>query len=393
MAGKSIKSDNRGSSLFGFNVSGKTREYHTFESASRALPPGIEATGGLTTSITDGSKNYKVHTFLATGVFEVTSTGPLSSEIEYLVVAGGGSGGQNLAGGGGAGGLRTNLSGHPLAADPYTVGIGTYQVTVGAGGASVSTNNAKGNPGNDSEFYPPAASYPNAAFIRAVKGGGGSGGPGGATHVSNAAGGSGGGAPGYGYPPGVGGSGNPADPNHPKIQGYPGGSNVGNPTSGGWGNNYIGGGGGGAAGAGVRGDAPNEGGDDPLTGNGGAGVQVNIDGNNYYYAGGGGAAAYTATTQNGSRDAGDGGIGGGGGGQSNFVPDGSGGQSHPTKGIGGGSARNSGGDGSPSPTSGSGTGGNGGENTGGGGGGCGHNVGPSSGAGGKGIVIIRYQVP
>ena len=36
---------------------------------------------------------------------------------------------------------------------------------------------------------------------------------------------------------------------------------------------------------------------------------------------------------------------------------------------------------------------NGGENTGGGGGGCGHNNGPVSGAGGKGIVIIRYQIP
>ena len=380
MAGKSSQSDNRGSSLFSSNVSGKEREYHTYESAKTVLPVGIEATGGLTTSITDGGKNYKVHTFLATGVFDVTSIGALSSEIEYLVVAGGASGGQNLSGGGGAGGLRTNLSGHPLAADPYTVGIGTYQVTIGAGGASVSSAGAKGNPGNDSEFYPPAASYPNAAFIRAVKGGGGAGGPGGATHVQP--GGSGGGAPGYAYAPGLGGDGNVADPNHPKIQGYPGGNNVGNPTTAGYGLNYIGGGGGGAGGAGIRGDAPNEGGDGALTGNGGAGVQVNIDGNNYYYAGGGGAGAYTNTDS--GRHAGDGGIGGGGGGASNATD---------TKGIGGGSARNSGGDGTPAPTSTTGQGGAGGENTGGGGGGCGHDSSPNSGAGGKGIVIIRYQVP
>ena len=40
------------------------------------------------------------------------------------------------SGGGGAGGLRTNLSGHPLAAPSYPVSVGTYTVTIGAGGAA-----------------------------------------------------------------------------------------------------------------------------------------------------------------------------------------------------------------------------------------------------------------
>ena len=138
-----------------------------------ALPPGIEATGGTTTNIQEGDKNYKVHTFTASGSFVVSDVGNISPNIEYLVVAGGGSGGQNLSGGGGAGGLRTNLSGHPLAAPSYPVSVGTYTVTVGAGGAIQSTHQAAGNPGNDSEFYPNPVSYPNTSFIRAVKGGAG----------------------------------------------------------------------------------------------------------------------------------------------------------------------------------------------------------------------------
>ena len=47
-----------------------------------------------------------------------------------------------------------------------------------------------------------------------------------------------------------------------------------------YGNNYIGGGGGGAGAVGNDGDS---GGDSPTSGNGGPGVQVNIDGNNYYW--------------------------------------------------------------------------------------------------------------
>ena len=368
MAGRSSQADNRGDRLLGFSVSGKGKEFHTFRSAKRALPPGIEATGGTITNIQDGGNNYKVHTFTASGSFVVSDLGSLTSNIEYLVVAGGGSGGQNLSGGGGAGGLRTNLSGHPLAAPSYPVSVGTYTVTIGAGGASQSSHEARGNNGSNTEFYPNPVSYPNSSFIRSVGGGGGAGGASGPTRDASD-GGSGGGAPGYAYAPNTGAAGNtPTDPNHPKVQGYAGGDNDSPP----YGSNYIGGGGGGAGGVGLDGDSA---GDSPNTGNGGPGVQVDIDGNNYYWAGGGGAASYTNADAD--QKSGAGGIGGGGGGGSNST----------TYGAGGGSALNSGG------TATNANGGNGGENTGSGGGGCAHNNGPASGSGGKGIVIIRYQVP
>ena len=98
----------------------------------------ITATGGTIT--TDG--NYKVHTFTASGTFEVTSG---SGNIWYLVVAGGAAGGwvNNTAssfggGGGGAGGYKSN------AAYDYAVTAQAYTVTVGVGGIATSSSAASG---------------------------------------------------------------------------------------------------------------------------------------------------------------------------------------------------------------------------------------------------------
>jgi len=392
MAGKSSQSNNRGTDLFGMFVSGKGKDFHTYKNAKHLAPQtGMSASGGTITNYTDGPISYRAHTFTSSGTFVVNTLSQNISggdDIEYLVVAGGGSGGQNLAGGGGAGGLRTNLSGHPLAAPTYTVSSQSYTVTIGGGGAAVSTNNGTGNNGVNSEFYPTPVSYPSTARIRAVGGGGGSGGGSG----EGQDGGSGGGSPGYGYsqpgnsPAYNGGAGNvPQDPNHSQVQGYPGGQNGPN-----YGNNYIGGGGGGAGAVGYPGDRPGGSVSDSATsGNGGPGSQVNIipsppsinSGNGYHWAGGGGAGAYTNSGP--ERHAGDGGLGGGGGGASNDAS---------TPGVGGGSALNSGGNGTPGPTTGPSSGGAGGANTGGGGGSCGHNNGPVSGAGGSGIVIVRYKM-
>jgi hypothetical protein len=66
--------------------------------------PYIVATGG--TILTCG--NFKSHVFTGPGTFTVTNTGPGSSTVEYLVVAGGGGSGKCYGGGGGAGGYRTN---------------------------------------------------------------------------------------------------------------------------------------------------------------------------------------------------------------------------------------------------------------------------------------------
>ena len=82
---------------------------------------GLQATGGVINDYTVGSDVYRAHIFTSSGTFEVTGTNSsFGDNIEYLVVGGGGAGGDgsgvNGNGGGGAGGLRTNLSGHPLAA-------------------------------------------------------------------------------------------------------------------------------------------------------------------------------------------------------------------------------------------------------------------------------------
>src|SRR3990167_1031387 len=83
----------------------------------------ITATGGTIT--TDG--DYKVHTFTASGTFEVTSG---SGNVWYLVIAGGGGGGRGATNqypgaGGGAGGFRTN------AVYDYAVSVNAYTVTIG----------------------------------------------------------------------------------------------------------------------------------------------------------------------------------------------------------------------------------------------------------------------
>ena len=61
--------------------------------------------------------------------------------VNTLVVAGGGSGGYSNGGGGGAGGLLTNVAG-------FVKGT-TYTITVGAGGAALSSAGV-GNNGNNS---------------------------------------------------------------------------------------------------------------------------------------------------------------------------------------------------------------------------------------------------
>ena len=86
-----------------------------------------------------GAGTYTViESFLATGSWKCP-TGVTS--VDYLVVAGGGGGardqnGGTSGGGGGAGGFRTGTG---LSVTPGT----TYTVTVGAGGATQTTNRTK----------------------------------------------------------------------------------------------------------------------------------------------------------------------------------------------------------------------------------------------------------
>jgi len=221
MAGKSVNSPGAknwspGSPATRYNVSGKNREFYTFENA-----PGIGAyaTGG---TIIDGGDGYIYHIFTGAGTFTVNRPSAQIDSVDYLIVAGGGGGVNALgAGGGGGGGF---LSGN------VSVVIGSYPITVGGGGPS--TPGAPGTPRNGS---------PSTVFGLTATGGGGSGGP---PVGSGAPGGSGGGGAGN-----SGGAGTGNTPSTIPRQGYSGGS-------GGPGASGSGGGGGGAGGSGSPGTAP-----------------------------------------------------------------------------------------------------------------------------------------
>jgi hypothetical protein len=132
MAGKSLNSFGSkdwspGPPVTRYNVSGKNREFYTFENA-----PGIGAyaTGG---TIIDGGDGYIYHIFTGSGTFTVNRPPAAIDSVDYLIVAGGGAGSTTPAptgprnGGGGGGGFR---SGNIL------VSTGSYPIVVGAGGPS-----------------------------------------------------------------------------------------------------------------------------------------------------------------------------------------------------------------------------------------------------------------
>lgn len=244
----------------------------------------ITATGGSIS--TDG--DYKVHTFTSSGTFQITAG---SAAIDSLVVAGGGGGDVTAGpGGGGAGGLVYTSPGAVL-------GVGSYTVTVGAGGTGGVGAGTGGNGGN-SQFN----------LMTAAVGGGG----GGDGSTSGNAGGSGGGA-------GRGGTGGTATAG----QGNNGGlGNVGSNDSGG---------GGGGCGA-VGGNAASA-----VGGNGGTGCMNSITGAPVCYAGGGAGGV----SPNGSGTAGTATCGGGNGSTAGAATAGTantggggGGSGDPTPGVG-----------------------------------------------------------
>ena len=243
------------------------------------VDPYVAATGGTIT--TDGS--YKVHTFTSSGTFAVSSVGV----FDYLVIAGGGSGAATVygPGGGGAGGYRNSFNsetsgGGGSSETSITASIQSYTVTIGAGGAAVSSVTALGNAGSNSVF----------GSITSAGGGYGSG-----SNGTTGTGGSGGGGDGEYSKAGGAGTSN---------QGYAGG------TGGGRGagstENYQGGGGGGAGAVGGTGIADGTNND----GYGGVGLASSITGSSVVRAGGGGGAVYN--TANGMSAGGLGGTGGGG---------------------------------------------------------------------------------
>lgn len=299
------------------------------------------ATGGTISTINISGTNYKLHTFTNTGSNTFTVSGA-SGTVDVFLVGGGGGGG--MLGGGGGGGGVIQASG--------IVNPGTYSLVVGSGGTGVVGWTNTGTAGGSSSAF----------GITCLGGGCGYYYSGSANSNNQGVANNGG----YSYSVQNGATlGSMSLP-----VGWTG--NIWAGFSGGAGDTGCcscrGGGGGGANGNGLPYSSP---------GNGGAGIQVNFDGNNYYWAGGGGSDGYCSNT------GGNGGIGGGGGAAGQGAV-----------GSGGGSARNTGGLGN-NGTVGDGIGGNGGANTGGGGGaGCNGSGNASyyGGTGGSGIIMVRYRI-
>lgn len=216
------------------------------------------------------------------------------SPIEYLVIGGGGGGGRQASASGapGGGGAGAYLAGQ------IALGIGSYAITVGNGGAGATSNGPGANGGNSSL----------SNLVVAIGGGGGS-------NVAGLSGGSGGGAGGTTSSVYDGGTGST------------GGNNGGNSFSDATATNCAGGGGGGAGAVGGNGSLAQG-------GNGGNGIASSITGSSVTRAGGGGGASTTGGT---------GGTGGGGAGSSGAGPGGSG--TANTGSGGGGAISNNGGNG------------------------------------------------
>lgn len=102
--------------------------------------PTYTASGGTITTYSSGGKNYRVHTFLSSDNFVVT-TGTSNvikdNQVDYLIIAGGGGGGYDVGAGGGAGGYRTTVTPTPgnTAVNPkINVTAQSYEIIVGSGG-------------------------------------------------------------------------------------------------------------------------------------------------------------------------------------------------------------------------------------------------------------------
>ena len=229
----------------------------------------VTATGGTITT----SGDYKIHTFNSDANFVVSCAGNPSgsTQVDYVVVAGGGGGGTGTnntgMGGAGAGGFRESsgtasgsYTASPLGAcvSAITVSATSYPISVGAGGTVTSwPGKAAGGSGSNSTF----------SSITSAGGGGGS-----AQCQPALAGGSGGGGESF-TASRAGASGNTPPVSPP--QGNNGGEA--SPTS-----PAFGGGAGGGATA-VGGNGSN-----PAGGTGGAGATTSITGSALAYAGGGG---------------------------------------------------------------------------------------------------------
>ena len=118
------------------------------------IPEGLTATGGTISDYTDSGTAYRAHVFTSSGTFVVSDLGNISSNIDYLAIAGGGGAGFSHpgagGGGGGAGGVVGSDSNIPSTyrASALSVSAQTYTITVGGGGGGASyVSPGASNPG------------------------------------------------------------------------------------------------------------------------------------------------------------------------------------------------------------------------------------------------------
>ena len=308
------------------------------------LPPTITSSPSSTITGITGVYTYQVFTYTTetagagTGQSLYTLNVPTGGIVcDILMVGGGGAGGKQIGGGGGGGAVLygTNIS---IASGSYEIRVGNGAVageTIGKSTTGFGTTILGGGCAGNAEW---------AGATLANSGGSGAGGKGVVDATSK-----------NGGTVGVSTKGTILT-TATLYNGFNGGTGV---TQLGGGSVQSAGGGGAGAVGGVGNSNTGI-----QTGNGGAGVLVNITGDNYYWGGGGGGGGYISTPTNG-------GLGGGGAGERHD------GNNVKTYGTVGGSSYTT-----PVNM-------NGGAGSGGGGGGGGYGT-TTAGTGGSGIVIIRY---
>ena len=312
----------------------------------------MSVTGGNSTqTFTQDGTDYKAHIFIDNSTDLVIEGSP--GDIDIMVIGGGGGGGSGSQPGRGAGGGAGAL----IYESGYNIAVGTYDITIGAGGAGGLQNPPTGGASSPGSPGTVGGNTSVGSIFIALGGGFG------ASNYNDAGGTGGSGGGGAGNSSGASGAHNPAGSTFP-----PGASVHG--TIGGAGGGSHGGGGGGAVQAGGGPGAP--GAPDRAVGSdGGDGKPVGIipaptvpapEGGYYYWAGGGGGQ--------GSSPDGVGGKGGAAGGQVGGDGDYGYNPAQPDPNC-------------PFPRAG--------DNTGSGGGGASSSANRGS-QGGSGIVIIRYTV-
>jgi hypothetical protein len=323
---------------------------------SRYSETGLsDATGGTISEYSSGATHYRIHAFYTSGIFTLNGT----KSCDILIVGGGGGGGGRIGGGGGGGAVFHRAG--------YSLTIGTYNITVGAGGYGGTNSSTPGSMGGSSIAFGVTAYgggpgktrfATNTTDTNRANGGGGC--------LTSAAGTTGTtlSASGWTYVGGNDGATSETANDLPQGGGAGAASNGVAPAS----STSAGGAGGNGTNA-VSWATPESLGREATTGTSIRGA--------FYFAGGGGGSCYTTYA------GGVGGNGGGGGASSTYAGGAAAGNYDLFEDLDGGAQAGGG----------QSTGGYGGKNSGGGGGAGAHSGGGAGGGqGGSGIVIIRYPV-